>query len=136
MRKNSKMKFLFAILFPICLTSCASYEMAMPRSNLDRIQPGVTTQADLFAMFGSPDTVSATFEGISSYSWFRSAPPPPAGYLPLVGPSIGGFDFDVQQLFVITGTGGRVLSFSMYDSPGELKTEHRLVNFPVTTSGK
>ena len=131
-----KSRYLTAALLALCFTSCASSETAFTSLQLNQIRPGVTTEAQLVGLFGPPDTELTTFEGMSTVAWFRSAGPPISGYLPVVGSCTGGLDVDVQELHVQTGVGGRVLSFSFYQSLGEVKTEQRMEAFRITNYRK
>ncbi len=131
-----KSRYLTAALLALCFTSCASSETPFTRLQLNQIRPGVTTEAELVGLFGPPDTELTTFQGMSTIAWIRSAGPPISGYLPLVGSCTGGLDLNVQELHVLTGLGGRVTSFSIYESRGEVKTEQRMEAFRIANYRK
>ncbi len=131
-----KSRYLTSAFLALCFTSCASSEVAFTGSQMNQIRPGVTTEAELVGLFGQPDTKLTTFAGSSSIAWFRSPGPPISGYLPIVGVCAGGLDLNVQELHVLTGIGGRVISFSLYQSMGEVKTEQRLAAYRIANYGK
>lgn len=119
-----KIRILFAILLASCLTSCASYYGAITQTEVHRIQPGATTEADLVKMFGPPDTrIEAHYGAQIQLDWFRSVAPGPGSYVPIVGQFLGGLNIDVQQLTVLLGRDGRVLRYQIYDSNAAVRTE-------------
>ena len=119
-----KTRILLAALLTSCLTSCASFYGGLAPATVKQIQPRVTTEADLIALFGPPDTRLAAAEGMrTELDWFRSIPPEPAGYLPMIGELFGGLDLRVQQLSVVLGHGARVMSYRFYNSDGPVQSE-------------
>ncbi|MGI8432282.1 MAG: hypothetical protein ACR2MW_08345 [Chthoniobacterales bacterium] len=119
-----KTRILLAALFTFCLTSCASFDGVLRPTAVEQIQPGVTTEADLVALFGPPDTRLAATQGMrTEIDWFRSVPPEPASYLPVIGELFGGLDLEVQQLSVVLGPGDRVMSYRFYDSDSGVQSE-------------
>jgi hypothetical protein len=118
-----KNRFLILALLTFCLASCASYYHTITQPAVRQIRPGYTTEPQLRALFGAPDTRIVSDQGDVNLSWFRSAGPGPASYAPIVGQFMGGFDFDVQQLDVLLAPNGRVRSYTLYDSNGAIHTE-------------
>lgn len=119
-----KIRILLAILLAFCLPGCASYYGVLTPSSIQQIRVRETTEADLVALFGPPDTRSEAYYGArTQLDWYRSIPPEPAGYLPVIGQFFGGLDVEVQQLTVVLGHDRRVLSYRMYDSNGTVKAE-------------
>ncbi len=123
-----KIRILLAAVATFCLTSCAT-ERPITQATVNRIRPGVTTEADLVHAFGKPDTKAAVYQGRTTLAWFRSLGPAPTGYLPLVGQFAGGLDLDVQQLSVEIA-GGKVASYTVYDSKGAVQSEKTLRGNP------
>jgi hypothetical protein len=61
--------------------------------------------------------------------------PPGAGsYVPIFGQHLGGLDLHVQQLTVVLGPSGRVQSYQIYNSNGEVRSEKLLQHTTVETS--
>lgn len=119
-----KIRILFAVLLAVGFTSCASYEGAIKQTEVHRIQPGATTEADLVKLFGRPDTrLEAHYGAQVQLDWFRSVPFGPGGYVPILGQFLGGLDLDVQQLTVVLDRNGRVLNYHVYDSNGTIQSE-------------
>lgn len=80
-----KNPFLILALLTLSLTSCASYHPAIRQPAVRQIRPGVTTETDLLALFGPPDSRVGSYKGGTNLTWFRSVPPGPAGYVPIFG---------------------------------------------------
>lgn len=126
-----KIRTLLAVLLASCLTSCATNHGAFTQPSIHQIRLGQTTEADLVAFYGPPDTrwVIAN-SGEIQLDWFRSVAPGPAGYVPFIGPFFGGLDLQVQQLTVRLRRDGRVTNYRMYDSNGAVISENaRLAGF-------
>jgi hypothetical protein len=119
-----KIRILFAVVLGFCLTSCATSYFAISRPAVNSIRPGVTTEGDLVTLFGPSDTKWPANRGMTGLDWFRSAGPAAPGYAPVLGQFWGGLDIDVQQLSVFVSPGGRVESYTFYDSDGTIKTEN------------
>jgi hypothetical protein len=125
-----KIRFLIPALLAVSLMSCASYYHTITQPAVRQIQPGYTTEPELLARFGKPDTRIISDQGDVSLSWFRSIGPGPAGYAPVVGQFMGGLDLDVQQLSVFIAPNGRVRSYTLYDSNGAIQTEKGRLHSP------
>jgi hypothetical protein len=118
-----KIKLFVAALLVSCLTSGVSFGHSITQAKIDQIRPGYTTGADLVRLFGPPITWSTDVRKTTSAQWFRSPGPGLQAYLPVVGSFLGGFDVEVQELSVDLGADGRVRSFTVFDSNGQL-TKH------------
>lgn len=118
-----KNRFLILACLALGLTSCASYHPVIKQSAVRQIRPGVTTEANLLALFGPPDTRVGSYEGGTNLTWFRSVGSGPAGYAPIIGQFIGGLDLEVQELIVLLDPNGRVRSYTIHDSKGAIHTQ-------------
>lgn len=123
-----KNRFLILAFLALSLTSCASYHPAITQPAVRQIRPGITTEPDLNTIFGPPDTRIASYNGDIFLTWFRSVPPGPSGYVPIVGQFMGGLDLHVQQMNVFLTRSGRVRSFTIYDSNGLVRTENSQIH--------
>ena len=131
-----KNRFLLLALLALGFSSCASYHPAIRTTDVRQIRPGVTTERDLFALFGQPDTRLAAYNGDIFLTWFRSVPPGPAAYVPIAGQFMGGLDLQVQQLNVFVTHDGHVRTYAIYDSHGAVRTENAQIHAAAPTYGK
>lgn len=104
-----------AALLAFYLTSCANHP-AITQPEVNRIQTGVTTEAQLVKIFGRPDTRTITYNGDTTIEWFRPLGPDLGSFVPFTGPIVSGRSLQVQQLTVIVDPSRRVRSFTVYDS--------------------
>lgn len=110
-----------AILLTSCLTSWAWEPSTITQERVDQIQIGQTTEADLVRLFGTPTTRFVDLRQYVAIDWFRSVPPPPQSYIPIIGPCLGGLDVEAQQLTVNLSPSGRVLRYEVHSSRERLR---------------
>jgi len=84
-----------------------------------------TTETDLLRMFGPPTTQLVDIRGKKTLDWMESTAPPLQAYLPIVGPFLGAFDVQVQQLSVLVDANGRVERYIMNDSKAKLRMRNQ-----------
>jgi outer membrane protein assembly factor BamE (lipoprotein component of BamABCDE complex) len=125
-----KTKFLLcAIFLSSCLTSWAHFPPTITQQNINQIQIGQTTEAELVLLFGTPTTRFVDLARYTAIDWFRSVPPPAQSYIPVIGSCLGGLDIDAQQLTVVLSPGGRVVRYEVHSSLDRLHAAT-----PVTTT--
>jgi hypothetical protein len=108
-----------AILISSCLTSWAWFPKSITHAKVNQIRVGQTTEADLLRLFGRPATRTVDLGHYTALDWFRSVPPPPSGYLPVIGSFLGGLNVRGKQLYVILSPSGRVVRYEMHDTKDE-----------------
>lgn len=124
---HMKTKFLLcAILLSSCLTSWAHFPPTITQQNINQIQIGQTTEAELVLLFGTPTTRFVDLARYTAIDWFRSVPPPAQSYIPVIGSCLGGLDIDAQQLTVVLSPGGRVVRYEVHSSLDRLHAATRV----------
>jgi hypothetical protein len=122
-----KTKFLLcAIFLSSCLTSWAHFPPTITQQNINQIQIGQTTEAELVLLFGTPTTRFVDLARYTAIDWFRSVPPPAQSYIPVIGSCLGGLDIDAQQLTVVLSPGGRVVRYEVHSSLDRLHAATRV----------
>lgn len=88
-------RLMIAGVVPFLLAACTAYQTGqqpMNRAQVDSIQKGGTTRAQIDAMFGPPSSVAIVDNGdrLASYRTRQTTTPPVNGaaFIPLVGPFI------------------------------------------------
>ncbi len=120
-----KNRILLAALLALGFAGCAGPHGVLTQAKVHQIRPGATTEVDLNTLFGPPDTRWAALYGRKTQlDWFRSVPPGAGAYVPVFGQFLGGLDFHIQQLTVVLGPSGRVQSYQIYNSNGEVRSEN------------
>lgn len=73
MKYKALLLFLISVFFPACVQNIVLEGMKIPKDQIGRIQPNVTTRFDIIEWFGPPDyhkdpnTVRALLQQIDSY---------------------------------------------------------------------
>ncbi len=117
-----KTKFLVcAFLLFSCLTSWAGAPARITQANVNQIQVGQTTEAELVALFGTPTMRTTDLTHRITMDWLRSVPAPAQSYIPLVGSFFGGMDLDAQHLYVVLTPDGRVIRYEVHSSRESVK---------------
>lgn len=109
--KNIKLvnSFLVALLsFTLFNVGCASVGRKIDVDAIDKIEKGVSTQADVRALIGAPETIT-TNDGKTTYNYLYSrARAKTTSYIPVVNHFAGGADVQTQSLMVIFDENGVV----------------------------
>ena len=120
------MKFVQVTLLAIVIAGCSSVGTPISQEKVNQIRVGVTTEADLFLLFGTPSTKTLDPSGTIVLIWAYSAASTKAEtFVPLAGPFIGGYNTRLQQLTVLIDRKGRVERWTMNTAPGEVRYGRR-----------
>ena len=106
------MKKLTLLLLPFFLAGCASVGNEMDMSQMDNIEKGETTKAQLLEWFGSPMTVGIDSEGQTMATWIYSA---------AKSNLIGKMETRLQQLVVIYDENDVVKQFTFNENNSTAK---------------
>jgi outer membrane protein assembly factor BamE (lipoprotein component of BamABCDE complex) len=119
-------KLVLAILLGAALVGCSSVGTPITQEKVNQIRIGLTTEADLFLMFGTPSTKTLDANGKIVLAWvYSSATTKPETFVPLAGPFIGGYSTELQQLTILVDRQGRVERWTMNNAPGEVRYGRR-----------
>ena len=116
------MRYLLTLVCVFAIVGCSSVGTPIPKDKINQIRIGVTTEPDLFLLFGTPSTKTLDPSGAIVLTWvYSSATTKPATFVPLAGPFIGGYSTELQQLTVLVNRKGRVERWTMNNAPGEVR---------------
>ena len=82
-------QLIFTVLASFWLASHASSGQ-IEQQDINEIKPGITTETDLAHRFGPPDTRVVDTRGDRLLHWTKLGAPPLQGYIPIIGPWLGG----------------------------------------------
>jgi outer membrane protein assembly factor BamE (lipoprotein component of BamABCDE complex) len=119
------MKFLCSVFLLICLLSagCVSMNRRLDSSAVKQIKAGVTTEAQVRQLLGSPDQVTRTGSGYTTYTYmFMHGAVKPQSFIPVVGALGSGVDMHNQFLTVTFGPNGIVKDFVSNEGASEVGT--------------
>ena len=120
------MKIVCALLLAVLIAGCSSVGTPIAQEKVNQIRIGVTTEPDLFLLFGPPSTKTLDPSGTIVLTWvYSSASTKPETFVPLAGPFMGGYDTHLQQLTVLINRKGRVEKWTMNNAPGEVRYGRR-----------
>lgn len=92
-------------------------------SAVKQIKNGVTTEAEVRRLLGSPDQITRSGSGNTTYMYMSMhGAVKPQSFIPLVGALGGGVDMHNQFLTVIFGPNGRVKDFTSSEGASEVGT--------------
>lgn len=92
----------------LILASCMSGGTRVDAAKVKAFQKGVTTEAEVIAALGKPNTVSASGSGRTlTYAWFH-AQPKASSFIPFVGAFVGGADSRIEQVNFLFGNDGKL----------------------------
>ena len=103
--------FLVALLsLTLFNVGCASVGRKIDMDAINKIEKGVSTQADVRALIGSPELVT-TVDGKTTYTYmFSRATAKASSYIPVVNNFAGGADVQTQTVTIIFDENGVVES--------------------------
>jgi outer membrane protein assembly factor BamE (lipoprotein component of BamABCDE complex) len=117
-------QILALVLTSAWLIGCATSGQQMDRSQVENIQKGVTTRAELEAMLGTPMHAGMMDNGRRLLTFqFHETRVKGESFIPYAGAFIGGRDHRAQILQVILDANGVVEDFEFSDSTIETKQE-------------
>jgi len=115
-------KIFCALILAILIAGCSSVGTPIEQNKVNQIKIGVTTEADLFLLFGPPSTKTLDTSGAIVLTWaYSTAATKAETFVPLAGPFIGGYNTHVQQLTVLINRKGKVEKWTMNNAPGEVR---------------
>jgi len=101
--------FLVALLtLTLFGVGCASVGRKVDVNALDKIEKGVSTQADVRSLIGSPETIIKEDGKITYYYMYSRAVAKPTTYIPIVGSFAGGADVQTQSVTITFDENGVV----------------------------
>lgn len=119
-------KIFWIALVAIAIAGCSSVGTPIAQEKVNQIRLGVTTEPDLLLLFGNPSTKTLDPSGTIVLTWvYSSASTKAETFVPIAGALIGGYDTHLQQLSVLLDRKGRVVKWTMNNSPGEVRYGRR-----------
>lgn len=107
--KYTKLIALAAVL----LTACASMGTKVDTAQVSQFKRGVTTQADVIAALGEPNTRATLDDGSSQIGYIHAqATTKPATFIPIVGIFAGGMDTESTTVNFVFDANGTLKSTS------------------------
>jgi len=107
----------------VLVVGCASYGKKIDLSSVDKIQKGVTTEAQVKAMLGNPMSVGITAEGKKFMMYMYTQSQTKAStFIPIVGAFVGGADTQTQTLQIWVDENDVVTTYTYNTSNSELNT--------------
>ncbi len=86
-----------------------------------QIKSGVTTEGQVRQLLGSPDQVTRTGSGFTTYTYmFMHGAVKPQSFIPVVGAFASGVDMHNQSLMVTFGPNGVVKDFTSNEGASEV----------------
>ncbi len=96
------MKVLICLTLSFFLTACASVGNKIDRTYVDRIEKGVTTEAEIRGQLGNPMSVGVNANGEKIMTYMHVASKArPESFIPIAGLFVGGADSETT-MFIIT----------------------------------
>jgi outer membrane protein assembly factor BamE (lipoprotein component of BamABCDE complex) len=105
------------VIAVLLFAGCATAGKEVASDKVSQIQKGVTTEADVLKLLGTPQTKTLSSDGkvIMLYQ-FTKVKTKPATLIPVVGLLAGGMDMRMQMLTILVGTDGKVENYTLNDS--------------------
>jgi outer membrane protein assembly factor BamE (lipoprotein component of BamABCDE complex) len=118
---QEKIKVLSVILGIIALYGCASVGTPIATQNVPKIRKGVTTEAELVQMFGSPTDKSLLANDKTVETWiYTHNQVKGTTFIPYAGAFVGGSHLEIQKLMVYLDRDGKVHNYAFNDSHSEI----------------
>ena len=106
-----------------CLTACVGMNRKLDSAAVKQIRTGVTTESQVRQLLGSPDQVTRTGNGFTTYTYmFMHGAVKPQSFIPIVGALGSGVDMHNQFLTVTFGPNGVVKDFVSNEGATEYGT--------------
>jgi len=119
------MKTILPILFAALLCGCASYGHKLDPTQIQKIKKGVSTQAEVVALVGSPDQTLSTGDGKTIFEYiYAHSSVNGATYVPVVGLFAGGAATQSQMLLVTFGPDGLVSDMMSSSGASQVNLGH------------
>jgi hypothetical protein len=125
---NNFMKNALLLFFVVTLASCASVGTNFDSRKITDIQKGKTTEPQLVAMFGKPNSRGVNSENGSTLMWIYSeAQVKGSTFIPLAGAFVGGATSKTKTLTVRLDQSGTVSGYDYtgggFESTGMTQTD-------------
>lgn len=107
----------------LLLSSCVGMNRKLDSNAVSQIRNGQTTEAEVRRLLGSPDQITRTGDGRTTYLYlFMHAAVKPQSFIPVVSLVGGGVDMHNQFLSVTFGPDGVVRNFVSNEGATEVGT--------------
>lgn len=119
------MKIFTSLFLVLCLwlSGCVGMNRRLDSSAVKQIKAGVTSEAQVRQLLGSPDQVTRTGSGLTTYTYmFMHGSVKPQSFIPVVGAFGSGVDMHNQFLTVTFGPNGIVKDFVSNEGATEVGT--------------
>ncbi|MGB7912139.1 MAG: outer membrane protein assembly factor BamE [Desulfobaccales bacterium] len=114
---------LVVVLLVAGLVGCATSGRKIDQGAADQIEKGKTTKEQVVALIGSPESISRSSNGDTTYIYnYTRATAKPINFVPIVGAFAGGADVQHQMYMVTFGPNGIVKSYSSNYGASEADT--------------
>jgi hypothetical protein len=103
-----------ALVLAACLlTGCAAVGVRVTESQMDQFKPGIATEGDVTAAFGSPTMRMRLADGSTAiYYTYAESRVRPATFIPFIGPLVGGSDSTSTSVSLRFDKNGRLIDTS------------------------
>lgn len=104
---------MFSLLLVVCLVGCATSGRKIDQAAADKIEKGKTTKEQVVALIGSPESISRSSNGDTTYIYnYIRATAKPINFVPIVGAFAQGADVQHQMYMVTFDPKGIVKSYT------------------------
>ena len=115
--------FSASALICLLLVSCVGMNRKLDSAAVRQIRTGVTTESQVRQLLGSPDQITRTGSGFTTYTYtFMHGAVKPQSFIPIVGALGSGVDMHNQFLTVTFGPNGVVKDFVSNEGATEVGT--------------
>jgi outer membrane protein assembly factor BamE (lipoprotein component of BamABCDE complex) len=106
---RNKMVLIVGVWIVALAVGCATVGRKLDESQIDQIQKGKTTKAEVLQLLGSPDQMTRNSSGTTVMMYlYAHATAKPATYIPIIGAFAGGANVQNQSVTVTIGSDGLV----------------------------
>ncbi len=114
---------LLILLLIVGLAGCATSGRKIDQAAADQIEKGKTTKEQVIALIGSPESISRSSNGDTTYIYnYTRATAKPINFVPIVGAFAGGADVQHQMYMVTFDPKGIVKSYTSNYGASEADT--------------
>lgn len=103
-----------ALALFIGLAGCVSSGTNFDESRASQIKKGVTTETDLYEMFGKPNQRTSNSDGMTILTWmYVQSKIKGQSFIPFAGAFLGGSDSTTKTLTATLGADGKVTDYTV-----------------------
>lgn len=123
MRRGTGMRSAVAMVLVLGLAGCATSGRRMQTDRLTEIHEGITTEREVLALLGTPQTKTLDSSGNTLLLYYYTKAKTRAStMIPVVGLFTGGMDLENQMLTVLVNRDGLVEKYTLNDSTTPINT--------------